>query len=218
MGDEQSTIWRIVRRSMLILFCTFSLLAITFGPFLFYVSREAAFPQPRGTDGNVVAPVSDQTIPDGSVHVPRQRSKRRPTMSVKSLERIDDGDVTVQNWDAALTLARLSSEVYGDNRIHFAKESLGFDQAEAIDRGDRHSLICSNQNIVVVAFRGTKTASDMLLDASVVPIRIGVECDGCEVHSGFHLACDALYGDVLREIDRQNGRNKQLIVTGHSLG
>ena len=218
MCHEQSKIRGAVCHWMAILFCAITLLAIPLGLFLFYVSREAAFPQPRGTDGQIVAPVSDQIIPDGGLVIPRVRSKRQPNMSIKSLESNDDGDIAIQNWDAALTLARLSSEVYGDNRIRFAKESLGFDHAVAIDRGDRHSLVCSNPNIVVVAFRGTKTASDMLLDVGVVPIRIGLEGDGCEVHSGFHLACDALYAEVLREIDRQDGRKKQLIVTGHSLG
>jgi hypothetical protein len=185
--------------------------------FLCYILRSAALPLPQNADGENVLPIFVDPTDDQPIDA-EKRVTRRPIANAKSLIVPDDNARFVENWDAVLTLAQLSSEVYGDNRVSFAKDVLGFKQAAVVDRGGRHSLVCSTPEVIVIVFRGTHVLTDFLLDGSAVPFAIGSPNDGCMIHSGFHLACDVLYDDVLREIDRQNGRSKRLIVTGHSLG
>lgn len=202
----------IIHRSLLI--AIFATLVILFA---IYIFRQAALPMPRGADGKPVLPLPSPTVPDQDDASTQKIITRPAKMSSESLERLDE-DARIQNWDAILTLAHLSSEVFGDGRVKFARDSLKFESATPIDNGDRHSLVCSNSKVLVVVFRGTETLTDTLHDVALLPVGIGAAENGYETHSGFHMACQSLYKDLIREIDRQDGRNKSIIITGHSLG
>lgn len=93
-------------------------------------------------------------------------------------------------------------------------------------RFDTNAVIMSNDQIVVVAFRGTefratwaKFVADLAhtdLDIGMVPVtRFGA---GVEVHGGFWKAFRQVSEDVLSAVRDQGSSRTRLWVTGHSLG
>jgi pimeloyl-ACP methyl ester carboxylesterase len=91
---------------------------------------------------------------------------------------------------------------------------------------DTNAVIMSNDKLVIVAFRGTevratwtKTIKDLIntdLDFEMVPVpNFG---NGAKVHQGFWSAFLQVRRDVLDAVRDQDIADKEVWVTGHSLG
>jgi len=90
--------------------------------------------------------------------------------------------------------------------------AFGFDQATP-----PHILVAHNDDLVVVAFRGTRIdcLSDTLADMSFLPV---LTTEGL-VHRGFHnaLTAGAAWAEAQKHISGIGG-NQVILFTGHSLG
>jgi hypothetical protein len=78
----------------------------------------------------------------------------------------------------------------------------------------------AGEQTIYVTFRGTKSLNNWLttnLDVDSVPYS---RCSGCRVHSGFLEAAEAVFPQVLGEVQRLRALypSYQVVVTGHSLG
>jgi hypothetical protein len=72
-------------------------------------------------------------------------------------------------WDAALTLAEISSFAYSDPDEQTKQlRGLGASDVRPIVKGSSHGVVASTDKVVVVAFRGTKDAADWLTDAQFI--------------------------------------------------
>lgn len=125
----------------------------------------------------------------------------------------DDEDV----WRIALLCAQMSDAVYieeGNGNLTEACEGLGFPNMRHFSQGSHFAVVCSNDSKVVIAFRGTNDPRDWITNANVA----SAEVSGGSVHKGFYEATMLFYRDVLDQAKSYGGRNKEVYVTGHSLG
>lgn len=93
----------------------------------------------------------------------------------------------------------------------------GFNQVKFIDKKNTQLYIASNDNIVVIAFRGTEPTKikDWLNNSK---IRFTKGPFDTEVHRGFCGALKDAWGEILIEINVQQNKGQSLWITGHSLG
>lgn len=118
-------------------------------------------------------------------------------------------------WDVALTLAEISNATYSeDEEQESLLKSLGAIQVRPLAKGSSHGVVASNNDVVVIAFRGTKEPADWLTDVKIAGRRIA----NGTMHRGFHDAVDVIFNDVYAEAIRQGAKEKAVWVTGHSLG
>ena len=75
-------------------------------------------------------------------------------------------------------------------------------------------VIASDHQSVVVAFRGTEDLADVLTDIKTFSSSRTSE----RQHGGFYDGVDDIYPKLVAEMNRHGVNNKQLWVTGHSLG
>ncbi|MFW6195194.1 MAG: lipase family protein [Chloroflexota bacterium] len=90
---------------------------------------------------------------------------------------------------------------------------------------DTQAVVMSNDDVVIVAFRGTEpNAEDFITDLGVVRVPVPVWSalppapPFPMVHSGFYNAQSQAYSDVKARIDSHMSSGKTLWLTGHSLG
>jgi pimeloyl-ACP methyl ester carboxylesterase len=77
--------------------------------------------------------------------------------------------------------------------------------------------IFSNDEIVIVVFRGTESnAEDFLTDLQLLPTFVPTWGPLVFVHTGFSLSLDSVWDDVMEELDNHSG--KSVWLSGHSLG
>lgn len=118
-------------------------------------------------------------------------------------------------WSSALTLAKISNLAYEDGKkLTEPVKSLGATQVRQITKGRSYGVVASNDQAVVVGFRGTSKAVDWLTNGKIIGRRV----NNGEMHAGFYEAVAAIYKQVFNESMRQGGDKKPLWVTGHSLG
>ena len=95
-------------------------------------------------------------------------------------------------------------------------ESLGLgDSMRPFQCEEHHGFVAAQQNMVIVAFRGTVSVGNALTDAETALIRHGL-FPGL-VHYGFCRAVETVYPTV-RTLLRNFPREMRIWVTGHSLG
>lgn len=117
-------------------------------------------------------------------------------------------------WKTALLCAEISEAVYDDDRLLARLAELGFPNATPISHESLNAVVCSNDAMVVVSFRGTDDLRDWIVNANVTGTKVS---DG-PVHEGFYKGTTALYDPVLGEVRKYGGDKKPVYVTGHSLG
>ncbi len=75
-------------------------------------------------------------------------------------------------------------------------------------------FVASNDQQIVLAFRGTEDWADVLTDIDMLPQII----NGARVHGGFAADYQAVARDILRLLDKHRADEKYFWITGHSLG
>lgn len=121
--------------------------------------------------------------------------------------------------DQALRYAELSQlayQPYSEVQNQLFKFNLVAEMEIHDSSTDTNGFIASNDKSVVVAFRGTKSFTNMLTDMKFVRKRI--DSDGQSfAHGGFVTALNAVYSAIENKILGDIGK-KMLFITGHSLG
>jgi triacylglycerol lipase len=85
------------------------------------------------------------------------------------------------------------------------------------DTGETQAYMIANQDLVVLAFRGTETYNlrDWMTDFKIRMVEVwGVG----RVHRGFLAAIDHIWDEILSTLAKFRNDNQALLITGHSLG
>jgi hypothetical protein len=124
-------------------------------------------------------------------------------------------------WNVAYTLACISNAAYDDwpkDKAARAKKDLskwGFKEIQPVPgKKKQFAYVLSDDDIVVVAFRGTDDWNDFRKDTWCVP----ASWQGRQVHAGFLSALSDVEEGVVSAVRVQGGEKKRLWITGHSLG
>jgi hypothetical protein len=110
-----------------------------------------------------------------------------------------------------------------DFEAHFRREMKGFGLhvLRYIDNPSTNTqgAVLSNDEVVIVAFRGTTPGQDFWTDLSTAllpaPENWG---EGALVHAGFQGAFESVIDEVKIEVEQEKAKGKTLWITGHSLG
>ena len=118
----------------------------------------------------------------------------------------------------ALALAQASQLAYSSEEDILKRlKSWGFPNAKFFSRRGTQGYVAGNDEMVLVAFRGTepKEMEDLMADAKLkkVPGK-----GGGHVHRGFKAALEAVSEDMARAVRKFCDRGQPVFVTGHSLG
>jgi len=151
---------------------------------------------------------------------------------------ISDDDTTIKlssisaagtfNWDEAMTALHHAQTTYCKEDTYldrtYGGPLTGFVATYRISnpRFDTAGYIGyhSGEQNIYISFRGTATLNNWLttnLDADYDPYHL---CDECKAHSGFMEAAQAVFPEVLSEVQRLRALypSYKVVVTGHSLG
>jgi len=132
------------------------------------------------------------------------------------------------SWTNATFMARLSYHAYNGEdefRKEFSKGSKGWKDISFFSNGGTECFVLTCPKNYIVVFRGTQPTSweDIKADVQFHKQKkeyavnsTGTKAIG-KVHRGFRAALNDIW-DVLLDHYKQNGKGKQLLVTGHSLG
>jgi len=91
-----------------------------------------------------------------------------------------------------------------------------FGDFDFFDRNGTQGFVASNDNIIMVVFRGTDALEDWITDLDFVLVNGPLEG---KVHRGFDTALDEVWGRIQKVIPKfKAGKEKSLWFTGHSLG
>ena len=92
----------------------------------------------------------------------------------------------------------------------------GYPNTDVIESRSMNAFVSSNENCVILAFRGTNMLSlrDWIVDFRIrqTEVREGA------IHTGFYKAWTQMSNEVDRTLQRHRAAGKTLWVTGHSLG
>lgn len=105
----------------------------------------------------------------------------------------------------------------GDAQENPTKLHFFDDTNSANDSTDTQAFITHNDEVILIAVRGTAGGSDLLrdIDAEQVPVKTG---DGIgQAHQGFYAAAQAVREFAITYLDKFYSGQK-IIITGHSLG
>lgn len=137
----------------------------------------------------------------------------------------DANDFSLINADL---LASASMYLYGppgyqgDEELRFEYEMQGYG-LKVVDyfddpATDTQGAVMKNDDIILVAFRGTAGIEDMQTDARFIFTRMDDWDDSIHVHSGFLSSMDAVIDEVIDAVEEAGTSDKRVWITGHSLG
>ena len=119
-------------------------------------------------------------------------------------------------WGRAVVAAKLSAIAYKSEKAAVADcKKLGFPWAKLISKDGAEVLVAKDRNDLWFAFRGTEPSqpSDLIADAKSWKSKSKV---AGKVHDGFYDEIEKIW-DKIEEF-ANNNPNKQMTITGHSLG
>lgn len=103
---------------------------------------------------------------------------------------------------------------YGQwTKLNLASVQL-FASADFTTRG----FVASNEEAVVVAFRGTDDVADWLTNLDAIQTGAFKKVYGGKVHEGFARALNSVWHKVVNRIELLRTKKQRIWVTGHSLG
>lgn len=123
----------------------------------------------------------------------------------------------VVSHSGGLTSGSLSKLAYANQNANTQSrvKKIGFDTCEFMNENDTQCFVASNSRVVVVAFRG----SEMNLGDWLGNIRaFRTDRSYGSVHKGFLHAFFDAREKIEQELQAVSTKNKQLVITGHSLG
>ena len=136
---------------------------------------------------------------------------------VDALSKSWDFDDETVSWDAVLPLAQISDAAYKQGiELNSLLSKFGLARISEFPAESMYGCVASNDDIVVVAFRGTNSNQlrDWLADADIASKAV----DHGRVHSGFYDATQSLREPIFAAVKAHGGDNKRVWITGHSLG
>ena len=130
-----------------------------------------------------------------------------------------ESQATAYSLNNAYWLAQAAQIAYQDKAtIQPVVAKLGLNQFEFLSRRDTEGYIAANDDIIIVAFRGTEPTHlrDLLVDAQFHKVQGPLG----EVHRGFLGGFNLVKDDLLSAIQRLRDKShpQSLWCTGHSLG
>ena len=118
-------------------------------------------------------------------------------------------------WAAARSLAQLCKLSYASQaEIDTVLSRWGFGKPSHFQNGSLYACLASDEQTVVIAFRGTDDRQDWLVNADATPQAV---LHGT-VHRGFYQGMKTLYPQVAAAATDHKAKQKHLWITGHSLG
>lgn len=120
-------------------------------------------------------------------------------------------------WRIIASNALASKLAYADaDEVKQTMRGRGYPNTDVIDSRSMNAFVSSNENCVILAFRGTNMLS---LRDWIVDFRIRqTEVHEGAIHTGFYKAWTQMSREVERTLQRHRAGKKTLWVTGHSLG
>ena len=130
-----------------------------------------------------------------------------------------DARASAYNLNNAYWLAQAAKIAYQEkDTIQPAVANLGLENFEFLSKDDTEGYIAANEEIIVVAFRGTEPShlQDLLADARLHKVKGPLG----DVHRGFLRAFKLVKDDMYNAIERYRDKDnpQSLWLTGHSLG
>jgi triacylglycerol lipase len=140
-------------------------------------------------------------------------------MTTTLSEILFESRATVYSHNNAYWLAQAANIAYQDKpTIQPAVAALGLKQFEFLSRKDTEAYLAANDEVIIVAFRGTEPTHlrDLLADAQLHKVRGPLG----QVHRGFLHAFELVKDDMVDAIQRLRDKThpQSLWCTGHSLG
>ncbi len=96
--------------------------------------------------------------------------------------------------------------------------TLGMKLLKTFDEDGTQAILCSFNNYIVLAFRGTEAESIKDIKADADARTIKCEESKGKIHSGFNQAFKAVHLQIQTKLDDKEFDNTPLFITGHSLG
>jgi len=132
------------------------------------------------------------------------------------------------NFSSDLSLAEASRIAYykvnhrnvsraAEQAAAFRREIIaesGFARAEFLIQGNAEAFVCSDDQLVVLSFRGTDKLNDWGKNLNAAR----AETPWGRVHTGFLESLQHVWDAILQEFSKQGASSKRLWITGHSLG
>ena len=119
------------------------------------------------------------------------------------------------DWPVVEPLALMSEQAYLDPvDAEPAYRKLGFDRFTAIVKGTMIGYLVSDEDVVVIAFRGT--VADEISDWLANLDCLSVDTPQGAIHQGFFNAYNSMKDQIMKVLGGR--RPKYLWITGHSLG
>jgi len=128
-----------------------------------------------------------------------------------------DFDAEKVPWEPVLPLAQISESAYSDGyELDTTLKRLGLTRVDEFPLGTMYAYVASNDQTVVVAFRGTNQDElrDWLIDARILSDAV----EHGRIHRGFYRSTQDLLKGILAAVKEHGGDKKLVWVTGHSLG
>ena len=129
------------------------------------------------------------------------------------LDSLLDGEFSMRT---ALSLARASDLAYEEEeKVRAAVREWGLEPTAIFDRNDTEGFIAGNDQLLVLAFRGTVNLADWLRNLKIIRRDTPIG----KVHGGFKQGLEAVWQvDVEPVLRRAAERGQKVWITGHSLG
>ena len=157
----------------------------------------------------------DETGLDHPCSIARYETRFAPV----SFPALNDAEkiLTKRDWSVIRSNAMLSRLAYETPAvIDSTARRWGYNTIDVTVDGSMQAFVASNDNCVVLSFRGTdlKSLKDWFVDAAAARRAVA----GGMMHSGFLRAYQSMAGRLAVQLDAQGARSKSFWVTGHSLG
>jgi len=130
-------------------------------------------------------------------------------------------DANTTRWNAsnALLTAEASQLAYENPREieNTVTNHWGLSKFHYLEREDSQCFIAGNDDLLLVAFRGTQPDDlrDWMTDVDLKPVQFP---GGGQVHEGFFRALNLVWRDIVAIIAAEQTEAQSLWITGHSLG
>jgi len=117
----------------------------------------------------------------------------------------------------ALAMAKVSLLAYKGKMFvgKVVTDNWRMSQFQFFDVQDTQCFVCANKELILLAFRGTKSIRDWITDAKAA--FVSWRTFG-KVHKGFHKALNYVWDDVITCIQDFHTNGQSVWLTGHSLG
>jgi len=117
----------------------------------------------------------------------------------------------------ALEMARLCELSYF-HEADISRLLKGYPEFEFGSSGETQYFVASNDDEVIVTFRGSQTKGDWAIDFDMDLRLVTLFDTRLHVHDGFYKEAVKVFRDIVNMISRHSAMDKKVYLNGHSLG